>query len=266
MPAQIHVVPSHRRHRARGIYRRVALHQNHSRHVARLQMAVVGSSGRRSALRGHKTKILQLWRELLKRRWLKSREYQRGFNRLKRGTAPESSKARRRCVTRNRPGRLPYHYIRRRPQNILDRRYSRNRLLRERAQLQRERSRQFAFKINRAAAHPSYDAGMLHLRAHQLHQDDGLFRTHEIIHDPEHHQLELLNLISLENRKRVAAHSGMDLIQRNNFCGLASQGLGGTTTKGSQERKCGENNGKEARATSNRVKRGPVRKSVHAYL
>ncbi len=100
-----------------------------------------------------------------------------------------------------------------RADDVFDRSYTRDGIFCENAELERKGAREFAVKIDGAAAHAGDDACSLDLGAFELDKDDGLARPKKIGHDPDYFEVELFNLVAGEDGVRVALHASPNLVE-----------------------------------------------------
>ena len=109
--------------------------------------------------------------------------------------------------------------------DVLDRGNAANGFLGENAQLQGESARKLALEIDRAAAHPSDNAGVFNFWTLELDENDGLSGSKEIGHDADNFEVELFNLFAGEDGVRVALHARANLAKGNDFGGRGSLSL-----------------------------------------
>src|SRR4029077_15385648 len=102
-------------------------------------------------------------------------------------------------------------------QNIFNRSDSGERFLAELTQFEGKRPDELAVDVDRAPAHSSNHARVLHFWAQELYQDDRLLRRQKIRHHPDHYQIELFDLVACKNRVSLALHSGLNLRKRKNL-------------------------------------------------
>src|SRR6267378_4214598 len=206
MPAKKNAVRLYCGYGTGGIYRRVALYQNHSCHIAGNNVPVVRTRRGGSTLRRNEAIALDLRCELLKGGGLKSGEDQRRLDGRQRG-AYRNGKCRgcflyRGSVKRKRELLSAASY--RRTNDICDGSYARNGILRENTELQRKGARKLAVEINRAAAHSCDHAGALDFGPFELNEDYRLLRAEEIGHYSDDFEIKPFHLVASENRIRVA--------------------------------------------------------------
>src|SRR5579862_8845302 len=153
-------------------------------------MRIAGLRRRRPSLRSHKAVALKLTGELPECVRLVAGENERSLDRLQ-CRAVRQTRARCRVLGN---GDLRSSYgsnlrlwrdafggrFRLRVNDVLDGSYSADGFLGEYAQLQRECSSQFAFEVDRAAAHAGDHPRMLDLWPLKLHKNDGLARPKKI--------------------------------------------------------------------------------------
>ena len=111
----------------------------------------------------------------------------------------------------------------RRANDVCDRSYAGDGVLRENTELERQRASKLAVEINRAAAHSCDYAGTLDFCALELNEDYRLLRAEEIGHYSDNFKIEFFNLVAGENRIRVALHSGPNLIDGKSFTRLSRE-------------------------------------------
>jgi len=226
MAAEKNTVGLHGGDSAGGINGSIALHQDHSSHVAGDEMAVFRAWRGRAALRGDEAVALDLRRELLQRGGLKAGEDKRSFDGRKSGACRERKRRNGSLYggSVKRQRKLLRAALRRRANDVFDGRYARDGIFGEDAEFEGERAREFAIQIDGAAAHARDDASALDLGAFELNEDDRLARPKEIGHHPDDFEIELFNLVAGEDRVRVALHPGSNLVERKNLIRLREGG------------------------------------------
>jgi len=242
MTAEIDLICADRSDGACGANRRVALHQDHARHVARQEVPVIWFGGSGTSLCGNEAEALELAGELAEGFGLIARKNERRFDRLESGAGGQASP--RGCVlgergllsTSRRGLSLRLNilggHLRLGMNDVLDWGNAANGFLGENAQLQGESARKLAFEIDRAAAHPSDNAGVFNFWTLELDENDGLSGSKEIGHDADDFQIELFNLIARKDGVGVALHAWANLAKWDDFRG------GGSLSLCREERRC----------------------------
>ncbi len=112
----------------------------------------------------------------------------------------------------------------RRIQHVLNGGNAGDRLFCEDSQLQRQRAREFAIKIDGAAAHSRDYTSVFDLRPLQLYEDDGLFGPEKIFKNADNLKVELFHLIAGKNCVRVSLHACPYLAEGKNFVRFLGEG------------------------------------------
>ena len=120
-------------------------------------------------------------------------------------------------------------------EHVGDRSHAGDRFLGEFADAERQRARQFAVKINRAAAHAGDHAGVFRLFARQAHQDDVALGAVRIPQNAENFHVHGFRLGALKHGVSHAAHAGVDLAHRNGFNRFGGLGLDDVEEKAGEQ-------------------------------
>src|SRR5580704_1652402 len=181
-------------------------------------MSVIGFRSRRTALRGDEPVTLKLAGELAKCLGLVAGEDKRSFDGFERRSRGQTRAGGRVLGERELLGRgigrdVLRGVLRLWMNNVLDGCDPADRFLREDPKLEGQSPCEFAFKIDRAAAHPRDDASVLDFWPLKLDEDDGLAGAQEIGHDADHFQVKLFHLLPGENGVGVALQSRANLAE-----------------------------------------------------